>query len=195
MGYVKATLKLRQHAFVGRGANKGLTVHTYADADLAGDVQNARSTSGGLVRLQDEETESYMIIDFWSKRQTATAKSTTAAELVSLSYAADQHAVPAAMLLRAVLCRPIKCLYHEDNSAAIAVAKRGYSAAMRALAKHFRVAVSSLGELFHDADNDLLFCKSNDQKADPMTKGLSGPAMLLAQEHLDLARFCPDLDV
>ena len=128
-----------------------------------------------------------MIIDFWSKRQTAIAKSTTAAEIVSFSYAADQHLVPTAMLLLAVLGRSIKCIYHEDNAAAIVVAKRGYSAALRALAKHFRVAVSSLGELSHEEENELRYCGSKGQKADPMTKGLAGPAMILAQEHLDMS--------
>ena len=65
--------------------------------------------------MVDEGSASFLITDFWSRRQTATAKSTCAAELVSLGLGIDNYAIPAAQLLRHVLQRKVMTKIFEDN--------------------------------------------------------------------------------
>jgi len=177
MGYVKGSVELEQKSFVAVGAAKNMYLETFVDADLGGDESSSRSTSGGLCRLVDDSTSSSMIVDFWSKRQTATAKSTTGAELVSLGHGIDNHAVPLVELLEAIVNRSVRSVFQEDNMAALLIAKRGYSPAMRMLARHFRCCVASLGEFFSHKENELVYCPTAEQRADPLTKGLTALAM------------------
>ena len=186
MSYVKTTLELEQKGYVAQGAAATTVVDLYVDADLAGDISSARSTSGGILRLTDVASGSHLVTDWWSKRQTATARSTAAAEIVSMAVGIDGYSLPTASLLESVLERPIMTIVHEDNMAALLVAKRGYSPALRAAQKHFRVAISALGEVFAGPDHTIIHCPTLEQRADPMTKGLSAVAQQEAWALLDL---------
>ena len=52
-----------------------LEIHAYPDADLARTFDTARATSGGFVELKGLNNQ--FPLDWFSKRQTATAHSTT----------------------------------------------------------------------------------------------------------------------
>jgi hypothetical protein len=186
MCYVKTSLPLTHHGFVAFNSSETTTVDIYADADLAGDVASARSTSGGIVRLCSPKTGSYLITEFYSKRQTATAKSTCAAEVVSLSLALDTYAPAACSFLESIWKRVVTCNVYEDNVSTIMVAQRGYSSALRGLQKHFRICLSSLGEVLARSDYNIFHISTENQRADALTKGLSPSAHESALKLLDM---------
>ena len=73
-----------------------IEVVTYCDADLAGDRNDAKSTSGVLVCLVGPRT--YMPITAVSKKQTSVSKSTPEAEIVALDHGISKEAMMLAAL-------------------------------------------------------------------------------------------------
>jgi hypothetical protein len=186
MSYVKTTVSAKHVGFVSFDCCKSTCVELYADADLAGDVASARSTSGGIIRLASPTTGSFLVTEFWSKRQTATAKSTCAAEVVALSLALDVYAPAACSFLEDVWQRAVLCKVFEDNISTILVAQRGYSSALRGLQKHFRISLSSLGEILARSDFTIEHISTDKQRADALTKGLTPSAHEAALKLLDM---------
>jgi hypothetical protein len=97
-------------------------VSAYADADHSGCKQTGRSTSGGGWNLLvSGKTESSL--EWASKRQSATARSTTEAELISLSKLLRESAVPWQILWSVLLEREVGLKVWEDNEATITVVR------------------------------------------------------------------------
>jgi len=173
MSYVAGTLDMQQENFVHVDHGVGVELHVYADADLAGSSDSAKSTSGGLLELVSQGGTS-VVLEYWSKRQTSTSHSTTEAECVAMSKAIREHGLPAQDLQERVLGRVVTTNFYEDNESSIAVMKKGFSAQLRHLPKTHRVSLSLIKEVFDDADSGrhLLYIPTALQKADLFTKGL-----------------------
>ena len=77
---------------------------------LSGTFDTSRSTSGGFGEIVGNNT--FFPLDWYSKRQTATAHSTTEAELVSASKMLRESLVPLQSLWGCMLQRTIKCVLH-----------------------------------------------------------------------------------
>jgi hypothetical protein len=174
MSYVAATVDMQQDNFVHADNGSGMELHVYADADLAGSSDSARSTSGGLLEMFSPGGTS-VVLEFWSKRQTSTSHSTTEAECVAMSKAIREHGLPAQDLHETILGRSVKVNFYEDNESSITVMRKGYSSQLRHIPKTHRVSLSLIKEVFDEAgcNRHLLYIPTESQKADLFTKGLA----------------------
>jgi hypothetical protein len=150
-----------------------IEIRAYPDADLAGTFDSTKATSGGFVELAGLNT--FFPLDWYSKRQTATAHSTSEAELLSASKMLREHSVPLQNLWRIMLGRPITTVINEDNESTITVIKSGYSPQLRYLAKHHRISLGLVHELCSHDDIILQHIGTDKQKGDILTKGLQRP--------------------
>ena len=151
----------------------GLGIHEYPDADLAGTFDTARATSGGFIEIKGLNTQ--FPLDWFSKRQTATAHSTTEAELIAASKTLRENLVPLMGLRSLMLDRVVHGKVHEDNQPTTEVMKVGYSAKMRHLAKHHRISIGVTHDFIEQDDIDAVYCPTDLQKGDIFSKGLARP--------------------
>ena len=168
--YLKTHLNHGLHGFAHCQDIGTVELHGWPDADLAGASDSTKSTSGGFLHLAAERT--FLPLEWYSKRQGATATSTPEAELISASKMLREHAVPQQQLWAILLQRDVTVRIHEDNEATISIVKRGFSPQLRFLAKHHRISLSVVHELCMHDDITIQHCKSEDQKGDILTKSL-----------------------
>ena len=175
--YVSSTVDISQVNRIHKNSLATLCLAAYPDADLAGGDSSCRSTSGGCLFIHDSRGGGFLLAA-WSKRQTSTATSTAESEMTSLQKCTKDYAIPAQSFWDQVLRRATRCDVYEDNSAVVSRVRLGYSIALRALAKHTRLSISCLSELY--SNGDVLALKhivTARQRGDLMTKGLSGPKL------------------
>jgi hypothetical protein len=139
------------------------TFYGYSDADWAGDLDTRRSTSGYVFKIGGST------ISWSSKKQATVAKSTTEAEYVALSSAA-QEAVWLRRLLSEVGfgCQGSTTIY-EDNNGAIDLSKNPKH---HDRTKHIDIAYHFTREKVLSKELSVEYCHTGDMLADTMTKGL-----------------------
>ena len=87
---------------------------------------------------------------FYSKRQQCVSHSTAEAELVALDSALRLHALPVLTLWQLLFPKTL-CIVHEDNQAALQIARAGKNPTLRHIGRTHRVSVAWLAEaLSHD---------------------------------------------
>ena len=162
--------KLQGHVHDEAGSLKLLL---YVDADFAGSSDNAKSTSGGYLVLAGPN--SWFPLSWISKRQSAVARSTTEAEVVSLAVSLHTEAIPMQDLMSLVLGRRVPLVILEDNQATIKVIRKGFSAKLRSVPRMHKVSVSSIKEILEDPEHsiELQYCQTDFQAADVFTKALA----------------------
>jgi hypothetical protein len=176
--YIKSS---ENYLMIGRVGDRpeGLSIQLFTDADFAGEKSSARSTSGGLLALVGSDT--FFPLAWVSKRQTATSRSTTEAEMISLAHSVFGEAMPALSLWERILGRRISFECMQDNQATLLVAKRGYSPKLRHVSRTHKVDISSLAEVFEDEHSTIRYVDTSEQAADIFTKALGpqkwGPAL------------------
>ena len=171
--YLLTSQEYKLHGVVDSIDLDTIEIRAYPDADLAGTFDSTKATSGGFVELAGLNT--FFPLDWYSKRQTATAHSTSEAELLSASKMLREHAVPLQNLWKIMLGRPITTVINEDNESTITVIKSGYSPQLRYLAKHHRISLGLVHELCSHDDIVLQHIGTDKQKGDILTKGLQRP--------------------
>jgi hypothetical protein len=171
--YLQQTQASALHAFVDSSDMGVVELHAYPDADLAGTFDTTKATSGGFVHIDGPNT--YFPLDWYSKRRTATAHSTTEAELISASKMLRETLVPLMDLWALMLDRNIKGVIHEDNMSTITVIESGYSPQLRHLQKHHRISLGLVHELCQNPDIDVKHCPTDLQEGGILTKGLARP--------------------
>ena len=119
-----------------------LELSLFVDADFAGDRDDTKSTSGNFLVLTGPNT--YFPLTWASAKQTATSRSTTESEVVSLALGVFSEAIPASILWSLILGRDIKTRIYEDNQAIIIVVKKGYSKKLRHISRTHKVNLGSL---------------------------------------------------
>ena len=140
---------------------------------ICGTFDTTRATSGGFVELIGLNTS--FPLDWFSKRQSATSRSTTEAELVAASKMLRESLIPIQSLWALLLQRPINAVIHEDNMSTIVVINAGYSPQLRHIQKHHRISLGEVHELCQHEDIILEHIETDKQKGDLMTKGLARP--------------------
>ena len=148
-----------------------LRLEAYPDADLCGTWDTTKSTSGGFLCIVGDNG-TFVQLDWFSKKQTATSHSTTEAELVALSKMLREVLVPQMGLWRLLLGRTVLGVIHEDNESTITVANNGYSPQLRHLNKHHRISLGLVHDFVCHDDILLRHIESAKQKGDLLTKGL-----------------------
>ena len=184
--YLSCTLEMEQVNVIRSGCLHDLQLVSYPDADFAGEDASARSCSGAATFVSDCSGGA-VLLSFHSKRQSATARSTTESEILSLSKAVNDAIIPSEMFWTSVLGRDLKVLVCEDNISTIRVVLAGYSVALRALPKHHRVSISFLNEALVDhPDRGIVHVRTHNQRGDICTKGLPAPSLIRARLMIGL---------
>ena len=158
--YLKGTRDLK--LILGkRGA--ALKMKAYSDADLAGDLDKRRSTTGYVILLDDSP------IMWKSRLQATTAKSTTEAEYMAVSDTSAEvlYFIP---LLKEMGIPPTESIrLMEDNQGCISVAKNPIN---NSRTKHIDIKHHFVRDLVVNGTIALEYCDTKSQLADILTKGL-----------------------
>ena len=100
----------------------------FCDADFAGCVQTARSTTGVYLVLVGPKT--FLPLTATSKKQSATSHSTPEAELVAADHAVRMEGLPGLILWECLLGRSLDLVLCEDNESAARVIQTGRNPTM-----------------------------------------------------------------
>ena len=162
--YLKGTLKYGLKFSVNAEESE---LFGYSVADWAGDTETRRSTSGFVFQFGSGT------ISWSSRKQSTVAKSSTEAEYVSLSSAA-QEAIWLRRLMKD-LRRQIDAptTIYEDNQGAIELAK---NAKFHNRTKHIDICHHFVRERVVSNEIRVIYCRTENMIADIMTKGLPRPA-------------------
>jgi len=143
--------------------NEGSIMSGFTDSDYAGDLDDRRSTSGHVFMMGSG------VISWASKKQQVVTLSTTEAEFVAAATSACQ-----AIWLRRIL-EELQFYQHEptvihcDNSSTIKLSR---NPVLHGRSKHIDVRYHFLRNLVTEKIIDLVYCRSEDQVADILTKSL-----------------------
>ena len=173
--YIASTLDMVLVAKVDSRDFNTLELDAYPDADFAGCKRTSRSTSGGWFELGAGSPTGLTTagLEWSSKRQTATATSTTEAEMSSAAAILKGAAVPALELWERLLRRPVTIRLLEDNQATLKVMQSGYSSKLRHMSKTQRVELSFVTDVCKICGVKPEYIQTHLQKGDFLTKGLS----------------------
>jgi hypothetical protein len=185
--YIGATRNLFLTGVVELGSAAQWKLEFYTDSNLGGSDLHTRSTSGAALWITaGAESWTRFPLQWSSKRQTSTATSTAESEITSLGVGCRSVLLPAETLADEILGRTTQVEVLQDNAAALQVVASGYSTAPRFLSKHQRLSISFCHEVMSAAHRSIRHCSTAFQRADPLTKGLAGPAMGLALRNLGI---------
>jgi hypothetical protein len=143
--------------------NEGSILSGFTDNDYAGDLDDRQSTSGHVFMMGSGA------ISWASKKQQVVTLSTTEAEFVAAATSACQ-----AIWLRRIL-EELQFYQHEptvihcDNSSTIKLSR---NPVLHGRSKHIDVRYHFLRNLVTEKIIDLVYCRSEDQVADILTKSL-----------------------
>ena len=118
--YINTSLDYKLKGHIGDNP-KDLNITLYSDADFAGCLDTAKSTSGVFIALTGPN--SFFPLNAISKKQSCVSHSTPEAEIVAADLAIRTEGLPALQLWGVVLERPVKLLVQEDNQATIQILK------------------------------------------------------------------------
>jgi hypothetical protein len=150
---------------------EALKLLLFVDADFAGEVEDTKSTNGGLLVVAGPN--SWFPISWLYRRQTSTSRSTTEAEVVSLSASLFTEALPFLTLWDIVLGRKVDLIILEDNQATIKVVRKGYSPKLRHISRTHKVNLGSIKEELEKPEVSIEYCHTTFQAADIFTKALA----------------------
>jgi len=143
---MKITVDLRMVGWIGDDP-KDVAPMLFADADFAGCLKTARSTSGVVLALHGPATR--FPLQAICKRQSCAFHSTPEAEIGATDMAVRTVGIPAIEWRSVALQRPNLVLeFREDNQAMIKVMASGHSPIMQHLSRTTRVDLKWLSELF-----------------------------------------------
>ena len=177
----------KTHKLFGQIADpvENLRVVLYTDADHASGIDFIQSTSGGYLCI--EGPSSFWPLSWMSKKQTSTSRSTTEAEIVSLA-AGLFDALPTLDFADKLLGKDLQLECRQDNSAVISIVHLGYSPKLRHVTKTHRINLASLYEVFDNGTAKLVYVKTTQQRADPMTKPIASSKWGVALEQLNVLK-------
>ena len=157
--YLKGTVDYG--VFYKKGGNEDLVAYT--DSDYAGDLDDRKSTSGYVFLLSSGA------VSWSSKKQPVVSLSTTEAEFIAAAGCACQTVWLRRILEKLGHTQRNSTTVYCDNSSAIKLAK---NPVMHGRSKHIDVRFHFLRELTKDGTVQLVYCNTQEQVADVMTKPL-----------------------
>ena len=135
----------------------------YCDADYAGDIASAKSTSGYVFYIANGP------ITWKSKLQTIIAQSTTEAEYIAINIAAKEAVYIKSLLKELGLYKQNKLPLYTDNNRALLLANNPI---FHERTKHIAVKYYYIRDLINKGIINLIYISSKEQKADGFTKAL-----------------------
>ena len=176
--YLKGTMDWCLHFYKFPAVLEG-----FCDANWVTDNDEVSSTSGYVFTLGGGA------ISWKSSKQTCIARSTMESEFIALDLAGQE-----AEWLRNLLAdvplwgkRSIPVSLHCDSEAAIGIAKNSVYNGKR---RHIRIRHSSVRELLKNGVISLQFVRSENNLADPFTKGLTKKVVLESSRGMGLKPLC-----
>ena len=177
--YLKGTVDFG--IFYKKGGNNDLVAYT--DSDYAGDLGDRKSTSGYVFLLSSGT------ISWLSKKQPVVSLSTTEAEFIAAASCACQTVWLKRVLKKLGLNQDKTTIIYCDSSSAIKLSK---NPVMHGRSKHIDVRFHFLRELTKAGTVELIYCNTQDQIADIMTKPLKLDAFLKLRALLGV---CSESDI
>lgn len=135
----------------------------YCDADYAGDLTTAKSTSAYIFFLASGP------ISYKSKLQSIIAQSTTESEYVAISAAAKEAIYIISLIKELGFYNQNKFPLYTDNNGALLLANNPI---FHERTKHIAVKYHYIRDLVYKGIIDLIHIPTKDQKADGLTKSL-----------------------
>ena len=156
-----------------------LKLYGFSDNDWAGSIDDMKSTSGYCFSLGSG------VFSWCIKKQEIVAQSTAEAEFIAATTAVNQ-----VLWLKKVLCDLHMQQNHMteifiDNQAAIAISK---DPVCHGKAKHFNIKLYFLREMQQNGEVILVYCKSEYQLADLLTKPLPVSKFELLRQKIGVCR-------
>ena len=100
ISYTHRRSEYRQYCYVGNSAQQCRLV-LFQDSDSAGDLEDSKSTSGGVLCIFGSHT--FVPISWMCKKQTAVSHSSTEAQIIFLDAGSRMDGIPAPTLLDLVI--------------------------------------------------------------------------------------------
>ncbi|PNX85069.1 retrotransposon-related protein [Trifolium pratense] len=147
--------------FYKKGGSENLVA--YADSDYAGDLEDRKSTSGYVFLMSSGA------VSWSSKKQPIVTLSTTEAEFVAAAYCASQIVWMRRILDKLGHSQSGSTVMFCDNSSTIKLSK---NPVLHGRCKHIDVRFHFLRDLTKEGIVELVFCGTQEQVADVMTKPL-----------------------
>ena len=142
---------------------KNCTLHGYSDSDLAGCVDDMRSTSGYCFSFGSA------IFSQCSKKQEVIAQSTAKAEYVATAAVVNQALWIRKLMADLFMEQKESTQILVDNQAAISIANNPM---FHGKTKHFKLKLYFLREVQKEGEIQLVYCKTESQNVDILTKSL-----------------------
>ena len=161
--YIKGTLDVGLE--FNASNQTAVNVTGFTDADWGADVTERKSTSGYTFTVCGG------LVSWRSKRQEIVALSSTEAEYIALSLAA-QEVVWLKSFVKDLGYNQENYVLYEDNQCAIALTKNPEN---HARTKHIDIRYHFVRDLVQKKEIEVDYCPTTDMLADIMTKGLSRP--------------------
>jgi hypothetical protein len=137
----------------------------YSDSDYAGDIETRKSTTGYVFQLGNNT------VTWNSRRQPTVALSTTEAEYMALSHTICEGIWTRALLKELGFTQPTTTI-HEDNQGCLALVK---NPVQHHRTKHIDVKYHFIREQIEQGSFQVIYCQTDEMKADILTKGIAGP--------------------
>eukprot|EP00971_Amphidinium_carterae_P196352 3895817-Amphidinium_carterae.5 len=170
MSYLSCTRDEVLHSNMRVGGKMEMVV--WSDADLCGDVDETKSTSGCWIELSGEGFS--WPVAWSSKKQGSTSHSTCASETVALNHAMREEALPLHGLINMIMGIEVGLVCKEDNEQTIAAVRRGYSKKLWHLPRVHKTSLGALNEWLcgEQPVGRLEYHRSESHKGDIFTKAL-----------------------
>jgi hypothetical protein len=163
--YLKSTSELGLNYQNNRNDDK-IILSGYCDADWAGDVDDRKSTTGYIIKIND------CLINWVSKKQSTVSLSSAEAEYMSISATIQEMQWIRSLLKELnILSEQVPILYC-DNQSAIAISENDK---FHNRTKHIDIRHHYIRETIKNKEVELKWIASESQEADILTKSLSKP--------------------
>jgi len=161
--YLKSTAALGLNYQSNTNDNK-ITLTGYCDADWAGDVDDRKSTTGYVIKIND------CLINWISKKQSTVSLSSAEAEYMSISAAIQEMKWTRNLLTELNLLSNETPILYCDNQSAIAISENDK---FHNRTKHIDIRHHFIREAIKNKEVELRWIESKRQEADLLTKSLS----------------------
>jgi hypothetical protein len=122
---------------------------------------------------EDVSGSHFWPVSWWSRKQSAIARSTPESELASANAAVYGALIPCSELLNKMLGFEVVAQLAEDNSTCEQVLQRGCSPSLRHLARTHKISLAALSESLAERQFEIYHCTTQEMKTDPFTKEMA----------------------
>lgn len=159
MRYISGTLKIG--CWFGRNKSENLELVGFSDSDMAGDMDDRKSTTGVLYRLGES------LISWQSQKQMVVALSSCEAEYIAATTAACQGIWLSRLMAEILGEKPNQTVMKIDNKSAISLCK---NPVLHDRSKHIDTRFHFIRECVEKKQIVVEYVRSEDQLADILTK-------------------------